>query len=106
MGRSAGSDSGRSVFGGPPPVGGSRESCGSQPEDRGSSGMVGLAGRIGGGFGDGLEGVGAELAQRVEAAVGELAGDRKRRAGVREAARLEREVVGAVGTGGPAGRLG
>jgi hypothetical protein len=59
-----------------------------------------------GGSGDGLQGAGAELAQRVEAAAGEFAGDRQRRPGVGEAARLEREVVGAVGAGGPAGRLG
>ena len=44
--------------------------------------MVGLAEQIGGGSGDGLEGVGAELAQRVEAAPRELAGDRQRRPGV------------------------
>src|SRR5215216_3837985 len=55
-----------------------------------------LAEQIGGGSGDGLEGVGAELAQRVEAAPRELARDRQRRAGVREPACLERQVVGAV----------
>ena len=69
-------------------------------------GMVGLAEQIGRGSGDGLEGVGAELAQGVEAAPRELARDRQRRPGVREPARLEREVVGAVGAAGPAGRLG
>src|SRR5215211_7039053 len=69
-------------------------------------GMVGLAEQIGAGSGDWFEGVGAELAQRVEAAPRELARDRQRRAGVREPARLERQVVGAVGAGGPAGGLG
>jgi hypothetical protein len=43
-GRSAGDDSGRSVFGGPPPVDGSRDSCGSRPEDWLSSGNAGLGG--------------------------------------------------------------
>src|ERR671915_2390747 len=105
MGRSAGDDSGRSVFGGPPPVGGSRDSCGSGPEDWLSSGSGGLGGTVGG-SGDGLQGGRAEFAQRVEAAPGELAGDRQRRARVREPARLECEVVGAVGAGGAAGRLG
>jgi hypothetical protein len=56
--------------------------------------------------GDGFQGVGTELAQRVEAAPGQLAGDRQRRPGVREPARLERQVVGAVGTRRPAGSLG
>src|SRR5215211_7456318 len=106
MGRSAGNDSGRSVFGGPPSSGGSRESRGSWPEDWLSSGNVGLAERVGGGSGDGLQGVGAEFAQRVEAAPREFAGDRQRRPGVGEPARLERQVVGAVGTGGSAGGLG
>jgi len=61
---------------------------------------------IGGGSGDGRQGVGPEFAQRVETAAGEFAGDRQRRPGVREAARLERQVVGAVGACGTAGRLG
>ena len=56
--------------------------------------------------GDGLEGVGAELAQRVEAAPRELAGDRQRRSCMREPARLERQMVGTVGTRWSAGRLG
>src|SRR5918997_7120723 len=107
MGRSAVDDSGRSVFGGPPPAGGSRGSCGSGPEDWLSSGSGGLAERVREQrSADGLEGVGAEFAQRVEAAPGELARDRQRRPGVREAARLERQVVGAVRAGGAAGRLG
>jgi hypothetical protein len=69
-------------------------------------GMVGLAKRIGGGSGDGLQGIGAELAQRVEAAPRELARDCERRPGVREPARLERQIVGAVGACWSAGRLG
>src|ERR671915_571149 len=97
MGRSAGVDSGRSVFGGPPPVGGSRDSCGSGPEVWLSSGSGGRGGTCRRGSGEGLQGVGAEFAQRVETAPGELAGDRQRRLGVREPARLERQVVGAVG---------
>ena len=84
-------------------MGGSRDSCGSWPEDWLSSGSGGLGGNGSAeGSGDGLEGFGVELAQRVEAAPGELAGDRQRRPGVREPARLERQVVGPVGTRGPA----
>ena len=56
--------------------------------------------------GEGLQGVGAELAQGVEAAPGELARDRHRRARVREPTRLERQVVGAVGARGSARCLG
>src|SRR3954453_3627563 len=52
------------------------------------------------------EGVGSELAQDVEAAAGELAGDGQRRARVREPALFEREIVGVIGAGGLAGRLG
>src|SRR5687768_7753402 len=105
MGRSAGSDSGRSVFGGPPPVGGSRSTCGSRPEEWLSSRTDGLGG-TNGGSGGGLKGVGTELAQGVEAAPGELTGDRQRGPGVRQPARLERQVVGAIGARRPAGRLG
>jgi hypothetical protein len=61
--------------------------------------------RSAGGLGDGLERFGAELAQGVKAAAGELARDRQRCPGVREPARLEREVVGAVGAGRPTRRL-
>src|SRR5215217_9389197 len=107
MGRSAGNDSGRSVFGGPPPVGGSR---GSLREPAGRVGAIWdwWAWRNGslGGSGGWFQGVGAEFAQRVEAAPRELARDRQRRAGVREPARLERQVVGAVGAGGSSGCLG
>src|SRR5687767_1232126 len=49
-----------------------------------------------GGSADRLERAGPELAQGVERAPGELARDRHRRARVREAAGLEREVVGVV----------
>jgi hypothetical protein len=66
----------------------------------------GLGGNESGGSGDWLQGIGTELAQGVEATAGEFAGDRQRGSGVREPACLEREVVGAVGAGGPAGRLG
>jgi hypothetical protein len=72
----------------------------------GHLGLVGLAEQIGRGSGDWFQGVGAELAQRVEAAAGEFAGDRQRRPGVREPAVLERQVVGAVGACGSAGSLG
>jgi hypothetical protein len=47
--------------------------------------------------GDGPQGVRAELAQGVEATAGEPAGDRQRGSCVQEPARLERELVGAVG---------
>ena len=57
------------------------------------------------GSGDGFERGGAELAQAVEAAAGELAGDRHRGPGVRQPARLEFEVVAVVGASGLAGRL-
>jgi len=46
--------------------------------------------------GDGFECLGPELAQRVEAAPGELAGDRHRRARVREPPALERQVPGSA----------
>jgi hypothetical protein len=46
-------------------------------------GVVGLAERVGGaGLGDGFERLGPEFAQGVEAAAGELAGDRQGRPGV------------------------
>src|SRR6266508_6992221 len=100
MGRSAGSDSGRSVFVGAPLWGGYRESCGSWPEDWLSSRDLGAwrnrsGDERGVGSADWFERLGAERAQGVETAPGELAGDRDRGSGVREPARLEREVVGA-----------
>src|SRR6266571_5108285 len=55
---------------------------------------------------DRFERGGAEGAESVEAAAGELARDRERGLRVREAARLEREVVLVVGAGGSAGGLG
>jgi hypothetical protein len=74
-------------------------------------GLVGLAEAIAAGAGDcgsgdGVERLGTELAQRVEAAPRELAGDRDRGARVGEPAGLERELVGAVGARRPAGCLG
>src|SRR4051794_23872929 len=75
----------------------------------GSLGIIGWWGprrRSGWWSGDGCERVGSEIAQDVKAAAGELAGDGHRGAGVREAAGLQREVVGVVGAGGLAGRLG
>src|SRR3954453_17290093 len=79
MGRSAGDDSGRSVFSGAPPVvGGSRDTCGSWPEGLGSSqGCWGRWGDRSGMVGsvDRGQRVGAEFAQDVVAAAGELAGD-------------------------------
>src|SRR4051812_17241136 len=100
MGRSAGDDSGRSVFSGAPPgMGGSRDICGSWPEVLEASQDAGAACAIGcgsewvsageSGSGDRGEGVGAEVAQDVEAAAGELAGDGQRRAGMGEPAGLE-----------------
>jgi hypothetical protein len=70
--------------------------------------VVGLAERVGtvDGLADGFARVGAGLAQGVETATGELARDRHRRPGVREPARLQREVVGVVGALGPTCRLG
>ena len=56
-------------------------------------------------LGNGLERLGPELAQRVKAAAGELSGERQRRPGMRESALLERQIVGAVGARGTAGRL-
>src|SRR5215211_6831606 len=107
MGRSVGVDSGRSVFGGPPLGGGGRSRCGSWPEGWLSSWIGGL-GRNGRRWRsvDGFERAGPEVAEGVEGAPGELARDRHRRAGVGEAAGLEREVVGVVGALGPAGGLG
>jgi hypothetical protein len=52
----------------------------------------------------GVEGGGAEFAQDVEGAAGELACNRERGAGVAQAAGLQREVVGVVGTAGPTRR--
>ena len=75
------SDSGRSVFGGPPPGGGSLNRSGSWPEAGYASVMGGLE-ELGKSVVDGFEGGGAELAQQVIGAPGELAGDRERRAGV------------------------
>jgi hypothetical protein len=79
IGRSDGNDSGRSVFVGSPLESGSHDSCGSWPEALVSSGKLGLAEdrhekscRLG----DGLERLGTERAQRVEAASGEFAGER------------------------------
>src|SRR5919109_3681829 len=109
MGRSAGNDSGRSFFVGSPPEGGYRKSRGSRPEDRVPSGKSwawrnGSAGARGRSA-DRLECLRAELAQGVETAPGELAGDRQRRPRVREPALLERQVVGAVGARRTSGRL-
>src|SRR5215210_5041896 len=104
MGHSGWSDSGRSVFVGPPPESGSRSTCGSWPEALKSSGSGGRdradlwrwsAGR------DGFQRGGSELAQDVVGAPCELARDRQRGARVAEPARLEREVVGVVWTARP-----
>src|SRR4051794_19886303 len=100
-----GSDSGRSIFVGPPPGGGSRSTCGSWPKRGSHRGVVGVTERDLARWsagGDGFEGGGAELAQDVEGAPRELARDRQRRARVAESAGLEREVVGVVGAAGPA----
>ena len=67
--------------------------------------MVCMAEAIGGSSGDGVQGVGAELAQGLEAAP-DPSGDRQRGARVREPALLERHVVGAVGACRTADRLG
>jgi len=79
MGRSTGDDSGRSVLlGAPSKLDGCRDTSGSWPEAFGSSQDVGAAGAIGrgpGGSGGRGERVGSELAQDVEAAAGEFAGD-------------------------------
>src|SRR5215210_8036726 len=102
MGQSGWSDSGRSVFGGPPSGNGSRGSCGSWPEAWKSSRSVGRDGADldwGSGGRDRLQRGGAELAQDVEGAPGEFARDRQRGARVAEAAGLQREVVGVVGAG-------
>src|SRR5438309_9184671 len=55
---------------------------------------------------DRLERGGAELAQDVEGASGELARDRQRRARVSESARLQCEVALMIGTGGASRRQG
>jgi hypothetical protein len=55
---------------------------------------------------DRFQGGGAEFAQDVEGATGELAGDCQRGAGVAEAAGLEREIVGVIGAAVPTGRQG
>src|SRR5215208_5131227 len=107
MGQSRWSDSGRSFFGGPPPGGGSRGTCGSWPEGCESSWRVGVTERAmvaGSGVRDGLQRGGPEVAQDVVGAPGELARDRQRRARVAEPAGLEREVIGVVGTARSAGR--
>src|SRR5829696_5880818 len=80
--------------------------CGSGPEDWLSSGSRGRGGTKRCQPGDWFQGVGAELTEGVETAPGELARDRQRGPGVRQPARLEREVVGAVGARRPARRLG
>jgi hypothetical protein len=71
MGRSAGNDSGRSVFGGPPSSGGSRSSCGSWPEVELPSSRWGLGGTGGCGSADGLERLGPQRLEGVKAAPGE-----------------------------------
>src|SRR4051794_22971081 len=105
MGQSGWSDSGRSVFVGPPPEGGSRSTCGSWPEAW-SSGSGGRDGAAGGGSArwDGFQRGRAEFAQHVVGAARELARDRQRRARVTEPAGLQREVVGVVRAAGPARR--
>src|SRR3954463_4910639 len=105
MGQSGWSDSGRSVFGGPPPWGGSRGTCGSRPEAWRSSSMVGRDGGAGERVGvlggrDGFQRVGPELVEHVEGAARELARDRQGGARVAEPAGLECEVVGVVGAAG------
>src|SRR3954447_26883004 len=105
MGQSGWSDSGRSVFVGPPPGGGSRSTCGSWPEAWKSSGSSGRGGadwqwRSGGG--DWFQGGGAEVAQDVVGAPRELARDRQRRARVAEPAGLQCEVVGVIRAAVPA----
>ena len=69
--------------------------------------LVGLAERVGTvvGSADRVECPGAEFAQRVEAAPGELSRNRQRCPRVGEPALFERKVVGAVGARGTAGRL-
>src|SRR5215217_2112380 len=109
MGHSGWSDSGRSVFVGPPPEGGSRSSCGSWPEASKSSRSGGRTngadlGMVSGTGWVGFQGGGSELAQDMEGAPRELARDRQRRTCVAEAAGLQCEVVGVVGAARPAGR--
>ena len=95
------SDCGRSVFGGPPRLGWVPRS------------LLELAARVGrivdvwawperlaGSDVWRVERGRAERPKEVVGAAGELAGDRQRRAGVRQAAVLERVVVGVVGAGG------
>ena len=53
-----------------------------------------------------FEGGGAECPEDVEGAAGEFPGDGQACAGVREPAGLERVIVGIVGAGAMAGRLG
>src|SRR6478736_7598778 len=108
MGQSGWSDSGRSVFGGPPPGGGSRSTCGSWPEVWESSGKVGRGGADRGRGGESggrgrFQGGGAEFVEHVEGTSRELARDRQRRARVAEPAGLQCEVVGVVGAAGPTG---
>lgn len=69
--------------------------------DGGSERALGVRG----GSGGGLEGVIAELAQRVVRAAQQLARDGQHRAVLAEA-RLELQVVGVMGRAGLAGRLG
>src|SRR3954453_19220112 len=115
MGQSGWSDSGRSVFVGPPPEGGSRSTCGGWPEgwssggggagpEGWSAGRGGRDGAAGGGSAqwDGFQRGRAEFAQHVVGAARELARDRQRGARVAEPAGLQGEVVGVVGAAGPA----